>query len=72
MRLSVVTISLAGVASVSARNCVELQVPVHVEATNINYQTLRVNSNIDAVEWTLDLEYEARCRLLHYRILTKG
>lgn len=27
-----------------------------MKATNFVYQTLRVDSNIDAVEWTLDLD----------------
>jgi len=42
----------------AAKNCVQLQVPVHVAATNSKYRTLRIDSTIDAVEWTLDLEYD--------------
>jgi hypothetical protein len=38
------------------KNCVQLEVPIHVKATNFIYQTLRVDDNIDAAEWTVDLD----------------
>lgn len=56
--LSVVTVGLLLLAPASAnrpsKNCIQLQVPVKVSATNSRYDTLRVDSNIEAVDWVWD------------------
>ena len=54
---SVLLLAGAPVKANEAKDCLLLDVPVSVSAINTNYDTLRVDSNIDAVEWTLSLEY---------------
>lgn len=39
----------------AAKQCIQLQVPVPVVATNYHYTMPRVDSNIDAVQWTLNV-----------------
>ncbi|KAH8893669.1 alpha/beta-hydrolase [Thozetella sp. PMI_491] len=46
------TATLALASGIPARNCVDLVVPVTVAANNTKYDILRVDSNIDAVEFT--------------------
>ncbi|KAK0756321.1 hypothetical protein N5P37_011236 [Trichoderma harzianum] len=35
--------------------CVQLQIPVHVVATNYHYDQPRVDSSIDAIDWTVNV-----------------
>ncbi len=42
-------------AEISTKQCVELEVPIPVLATNHHYTMPRVDSNIDAVDWTLNV-----------------
>lgn len=44
-------------AVIAAKNCALLVVSVSVSAVNAKFNTLRVDSNIDAVELTRDMEY---------------
>lgn len=37
------------------KQCVQLQVPVPVVATNYHYDQPQVNSNIDAMDWTVNV-----------------
>lgn len=37
------------------KQCVQLQVPVPVVATNYHYDQPQINSNIDAMDWTVNV-----------------
>ncbi|KAL6862088.1 alpha/beta-hydrolase [Trichoderma novae-zelandiae] len=52
---SLVPLALIATSAVLAAssNCVELKIPVTAHANNIKFHTVRVDSNIDAVEFTL-------------------
>ncbi len=58
--LSLATLAIAAssavATSITARNCVDLVVPVTAFANNTKYDIVRVDSNIDAVEFTRDRE----------------
>lgn len=45
------------VLAASSSNCVELNIPVTAHANNTKFNTVRVDSNVDAVEFTLSREY---------------
>lgn len=51
-------IAACGSALASASNCVELLIPVTAHANNTKFNTVQVDSNVDAVEFTLSREYE--------------
>lgn len=42
-------------AATTTKRCVELQVPVPVVATNYHYTQPRVDSSIDAIDWTVNV-----------------
>lgn len=47
-------------AGAVSKQCVQFTVPVLVNATNNNYSMPRVDSNIDAVQWSLNISvYDA-------------
>ena len=39
----------------STKQCVQLEVPIPVLATNYHYTMPRVDSNIDAIDWTVNV-----------------
>jgi hypothetical protein len=39
----------------SAKLCYQLQMPLHVEADQYHYDQPEVNSNIDAIDWTVNV-----------------
>ncbi|KAK7432913.1 hypothetical protein QQZ08_000384 [Neonectria magnoliae] len=45
----------AAPASKPAKQCIQLDVPVEVSATNFQYETSRIDSNIDATGWLWDM-----------------
>jgi hypothetical protein len=60
--ISRVIVSLALMATsrlvlAASSNCVELNIPVAAHANNTKFNTVRVDSNVDAVEFTLSREY---------------
>ncbi|KAL2170679.1 hypothetical protein VTG60DRAFT_4521 [Thermothelomyces hinnuleus] len=53
--LAQVVASASGGAASSFKQCVQLEVPVPVVATNQNYSMPRVDSSIDAIDWTVNV-----------------
>ena len=47
------TASASARSATPARYCVHLQIPVHVVTTNTHYNQPRVDSNLDAIDWTV-------------------
>lgn len=54
---SLALIAACSSALASASNCVELLIPVTAQANNTKFNTVKVDSNVDAVEFTLSREY---------------
>lgn len=46
---------VASALSPATKQCVQLEVPVPVVATNRHYSMPRVDSNIDAIDWTVNV-----------------
>lgn len=57
---SIVLLALIAASSfvvAASSNCVELTIPITAHANNTKFNTVRVDSNVDAVEFTLSREY---------------
>lgn len=59
----------ANAAAVTSKNCVGLSIPVNVQAENTKFTVPRVDSNIDAVEFTIARELVAYLMNIKHRDL---
>lgn len=59
----------ANAAAVTSKNCVGLSIPINVQAENTKFTVPRVDSNIDAVEFTIARELVAHLINVKHRDL---